>query len=90
MKALVCCGIMLSTVLLCSATNAESLYRCSDGSFTNKAERQCPLYEPKGIVQVQPKPNGEQPSEVKASEVKPPFASVTLFKEPTKKHSKGE
>lgn len=32
---------------------ADTLYRCADGSYTNKAERQCRAYESKGIVRVQ-------------------------------------
>jgi hypothetical protein len=76
MKALGLCVVMVSTVLTVSSAWADSLYRCEDGTFTNKVERQCPLYEPKEIGRVQSKPNGEQQ----------PYASVTLFQEQSKKH----
>lgn len=32
---------------------ADSIYRFSDGTLPNTAQRQCPLYEWKGIVRVQ-------------------------------------
>ena len=35
------------------ATSADQVYRCADGTFTNRVERPCPLYESKGIVRVQ-------------------------------------
>lgn len=61
------------------ASASEDLYRCTDGTFTNKAERQCPPYEARGIVRVQ----GETPEATKQ-----PFAEVKLFQEP-EKSSKG-
>jgi hypothetical protein len=48
----------------------DGLYRCSDGTFTNQVERQCPPYEPMGIVPVQ---GGA------GETAKPPFAELTLF-----------
>jgi hypothetical protein len=49
---------------------SDGLYRCADGTFTNRAERQCVPYEAKGIVRVQ----GEttEPS-------RQPFAEVKVF-----------
>lgn len=45
-------------VLFClapsSASAAESMYRCEDGTFTNVAERMCAPYEPKGTVLILP------------------------------------
>jgi len=45
--------VTLSLGFLISTASADVLYRCSDGTFTNKVERQCPPYESKGIVRVQ-------------------------------------
>ena len=77
MKRFAFYGMTALTVLMVSSTWADSLYRCSDGTFTNKAERQCPAYEPKEIGRVQSKPDGEQQSS----------ASVTVFDEQSKKPS---
>ena len=41
----------LSIVQIASA--GDELYRCSDGTFTNRVERQCAPYEAKGTVTVQ-------------------------------------
>jgi len=35
------------------ALASDELYRCSDGTFTNRVERQCAPYEAKGTVTVQ-------------------------------------
>jgi hypothetical protein len=75
MKTFVLNGMAAWAVLIASSAWAESVYRCPDGTFTNKAERQCPAYEPKEVGRVQSKPNGEQQ----------PVASVTLFDEQSKK-----
>jgi hypothetical protein len=75
MKRSVLYGMTALTVLIASSTWAESVYRCSDGSFTNKAERQCHPYEPKEIGRVQSEADSEHQ----------PFASVTLFDERSKK-----
>src|SRR5579885_2988715 len=53
--------LLASIVIILGITTialADSLYRCADGTFTNKAERQCAPYESTGIVRVQP----QQPS----------------------------
>jgi hypothetical protein len=66
-------GLALGCVLLSldqMAVASDALYRCADGTFTNKVERQCPPYEAKGIVRVQ----GET-----AEATKPPFAEVKVF-----------
>jgi hypothetical protein len=68
-------GLVLALALVQIASAGDELYRCPDGTFTNKAERQCPAYERKEIGRVQSKPNG----------VQQPFASVTLFDEQSKK-----
>jgi hypothetical protein len=56
------------------------LYRCADGTFTNRVERQCPPYESKGLVWVQ----GET---TEAS--RQPFAEVKVFPDPVKDAGKG-
>jgi hypothetical protein len=53
----------------------DALYRCTDGTFTNRVERQCPPYDPKGIVRVQG---------ASAEASKQPFAEVKLSDEPAK------
>jgi hypothetical protein len=39
--------------LVQAAWASDQLYRCGDGTFTNRIERQCAPYEAKGIVRVQ-------------------------------------
>jgi hypothetical protein len=56
--------------LVQAAWASDALYRCADGTFTNRAERQCAPYEAKGIVRVQ---GGT------AEATKPPFAEVKVF-----------
>jgi hypothetical protein len=73
MRTLGFCVVMVSTVLIAPSTWAESLYRCPDGTFTNKVEGQCPPYEPKGVVHVQ---GG---TAAQADEGKPPFAEVKAY-----------
>ena len=58
----------------------DALYRCADGTFTNRVERQCAPYEAKGIVRVQ----GET-----AEPTRPPFAEVKVFQGPVKETTKG-
>lgn len=60
--------VVVSLAQMVSASDA--LYRCPDGTFTNRVERQCPPYEAKGIVRVQ----GES-----AEATKQPFAEVKMF-----------
>jgi hypothetical protein len=57
------------------ATSDDQLYRCTDGTFTNRVERQCAPYESKGIVRVQ---GGT------AEASKQPVAEVKLFDKPAK------
>jgi hypothetical protein len=45
--------VLLVIPLANSALAADALYRCSDGTFTNRVERQCAPYESMGIVRVQ-------------------------------------
>ena len=82
MRTLGFCVVMVSTVLIAPSTWAEGLYRCPDGTFTNKVERQCPPYEPKGLVHVQGR------TAAQADEGKPAFAEVKLFNEPARIPSK--
>jgi hypothetical protein len=48
--AFVMCAILPLTQI---GWTSDETYRCSDGTFTNRVERQCPPYESKGIVRVQ-------------------------------------
>jgi hypothetical protein len=57
----------------------DDLYRCSDGTFTNRVERQCPPYESKGIVRVQSGRSGESKSAVKNDEPTQRFAEVKVY-----------
>jgi hypothetical protein len=69
-------GLVWRSVLLSLAQMAlgsDALYRCADGTFTNKPERQCAPYEAKGIVRVQ----GET-----AEATKQLFAEVKMFQGP--------
>jgi hypothetical protein len=52
------------------ASASEDFYRCADGTFTNRVERQCAPYEAKGIVWVQ----GDT-----AEASRQPFAEVKMF-----------
>jgi hypothetical protein len=66
--------------LVQAAWASDRLYRCADGTFTNRVERQCAPYEAKGIVRVQ----GETPEATKQ-----PFAEVKVFQEPVRDTGKG-
>ncbi len=48
------CDVRLVTLSLPQvATRDDQFYRCTDGMFTNRVERQCASYESEGIVRVQ-------------------------------------
>ena len=66
--AIVLAFVGLSIAKIASA--GDELYRCSDGTFTNRVERQCAPYEAKGTVTVQGvgDPAKEPFAEVKLSE----------------------
>ena len=51
MRCAVLAVAMLSMAQIASA--GDGLYRCTDGTITNRGERQCPPYGSKGIVRVQ-------------------------------------
>jgi hypothetical protein len=59
---------------------SDELYRCSDGTFTNRVERKCQPYESTGIVRV-------QAGAAEAS--KQSFAEVKLFTESVKRRGAG-
>ena len=61
----------------------DDLYRCTDGTFTNRVERQCQPYESTGIVRVQ-----VGPSE-KTDAPKPAFAEVKVVEESMKHQAAG-
>lgn len=69
--------VMLPLAKIASAT--DDLYRCSDGTFTNRVERQCPPYESNGIVRVQSGRSNESKSAVKHDEPTQPFAEVKVY-----------
>jgi hypothetical protein len=62
----------------------DDLYRCTDGTFTNRAERQCQPYESTGIVRVQGETREAVKSLEKGDEEKQPLAEVKLLPEPVK------
>jgi hypothetical protein len=62
----------------------DDLYKCTDGTFTNRLERQCQPYESTGIVRVQGESREPVKSLVKGDEEKQPLAEVKLFSEPVK------
>ena len=70
--------VLLSIVQIVWASDV--LYRCADGTFTNRVERQCQPYESKGIVRI-------QAGTAEAS--KQPFAEVKLFTESVKRRGAG-
>jgi hypothetical protein len=37
-----------------AADAVDRVYRCADGTFTNRPERRCAPYEPSGVVSVLP------------------------------------
>ena len=63
----------------------DDLYKCADGTFTNRVERQCQPYESTGIVRVQEATAEAAKSGAKVQEDKSPFAEVKLFQE-SKEH----
>jgi hypothetical protein len=63
----------------------DQLYRCADGTFTNRAERECLPYDSTGIVRVQLRADDASKSTVKTDEGKQSFAEVHFDNEPAKK-----
>ena len=57
---------------------ADELYRCTNGTFTNRVERQCQPYESKGTVRVQGKTIDKEDAQKSA------FAEVKVVEEPMK------
>lgn len=62
----------------------DDLYRCADGTFTNRVERQCQPYESTGIVRVQGGHREAVKSLMKGDEDQQPLAEVKLVPEPVK------
>lgn len=77
-RCVVLAAVMLPLAKIASASDA--LYRCADGTFTNRVERQCPPYASKDIVRVE---GGT------AEASKQPFAEVKLFDERGKTNTEG-
>lgn len=69
--------------LALTAWAADELYRCTDGTFTNRVERQCQPYESTGIVRVQ----GERIGKTDAQ--KPAVADLKVVEEPIKHRAAG-
>jgi len=65
-NAVVLTFVGLSTAQIASAS--DELYRCSDGTVTNRVERQCAPYEAKGTVTVQ---GAGDPAKKPFAELKP-------------------
>jgi hypothetical protein len=59
----------------------DDLYKCTDGTFTNRVERQCQRYESTGIVRVQAATAEAAKSTKKDDDNKPPLAEVKRFPE---------
>jgi hypothetical protein len=78
--------VIVATVPMASAN--DELYRCADGTFTNRAERQCPPYESTGVVRVQKQPEDSK-STLKSDEPKQPFAEVKAYNEGAKTQTEG-
>jgi hypothetical protein len=54
MKVLRCTALAFAMLPLVQlAWGSDGLYRCLDGTFTNRVERQCRPYESTGIMRVQ-------------------------------------
>jgi hypothetical protein len=82
MNVLRCMVLVLSVSPLGHVAWAtDDLYKCSDGTFTNRVERQCQTYESTGIVRVQGATAEAAKSTVKDEADKPPFAEVKVFQE---------
>jgi hypothetical protein len=77
-------GLVLAVALALveMASASDELYRCSDGTFTNRVERQCQPYESTGIVRVQGESREPVKSLMKGDEEKQPLAEVKLLPEP--------
>jgi hypothetical protein len=70
---------------MCHVTWAsDDLYRCADGTFTNRVERQCQPYESTGIVRVQGRTREAVKSPIRGDEEKQRLAEVKRLPEPTK------
>jgi hypothetical protein len=59
----------------------DDLYKCLDGTFTNRVERQCQPYESTGIVRVQAATAEAAKSAEKDNENKPPLSELKRFPE---------
>jgi hypothetical protein len=71
------------------ASGSDQLYRCSDGTFTNRIERQCAPYESTGIVRVQGATAEAATSIVKGEAEQKPLDEVKLFQEPVEHRAIG-
>ena len=64
--------------LIQTAWAVDELYRCTDGTFTNRVELQCAPYESKGTVRVQGNTIDKEEAQKAA------FAEVKVVEEPMK------
>ena len=84
------CGALLTSSILSLVQLAwanDDLYRCADGTFTNRVELQCSPYESNGIVMVQRGSTGDSAS-IQAGKTKQPLAEVKVFHEQKEMHEK--
>jgi hypothetical protein len=74
-------GLVLAVALALveMASASDELYRCSDGTFTNRVERQCPPYESTGVVRVQGVTGKESKSRESSEQLTQPFGQVKVL-----------
>ncbi len=65
------CTLVIAIGALTSVAVADSLYRCSDGTFTNRVERKCAPYESKEVGRI-------QVGNMRTDQAKPSVADVKL------------
>jgi hypothetical protein len=70
-------AVALALVEMASASDA--LYRCSDGTFTNRVERQCAPYDSTGVVRGQGATGKESKNKESSEELTQPFGQVKVL-----------
>lgn len=55
--------VLLSILFVSHLHATDTMYRCDDGSFTNRADAGCPAYQPQGVVTTSP--DGQPPSAIR-------------------------
>jgi hypothetical protein len=67
------CALGISLNVVASLALADSLYRCPDGTYTNRLKRNCAPYESKAIGRI----HGES---IRTDEGKPSVAEIKLYR----------